>query len=180
MNSVGGEMLSRITSEHFSQIHIDVARNATDDFNLFHDSARWSGIFQNPFHGPIVLGFQVESLIEHKIYQHRQTNNENNFITANKLNFSNYQFSFANAIKPGQTVSVDVKKTQISADSKNPSLSNRVSVKTDNTLALIGFKKETQFPLFLTESDFSEMDETLKTYSDRSFIKTRVGKKEEI
>ena len=28
-------------TELFNQLHIDVARNATDDFNLFHDSKKW-------------------------------------------------------------------------------------------------------------------------------------------
>ncbi len=44
-------------SDQFSQIHIDVACNATDDFNLIHDSQRWSRIVNNPFQGPIILGF---------------------------------------------------------------------------------------------------------------------------
>ena len=163
-------MVSQVTQEQFSQIHIDIARNATDDFNLFHDSQKWARILQNPFHGPIVLGFQIESLIENKIHQYRLENNENNFIIKNKLNFSNYQFSFANAIKPGQNITIDVKETKISTDSNNPSLSNRVSVKSDNKLALIGFKKETRLPLFLSEPNFNEIGDVLKTYSDRSFI----------
>ncbi len=173
-------MVSQTNHEQFSQIHIDVARNATDDFNLFHDSHKWSRILQNPFKGPIVLGFQIESLIENKIYHHRQINNENNFIIKNNLNFSNYQFSFANAIKPGQGICVDVKQTTIaqSTDITPPSLSNRVSVKAGDKLALIGFKKETQLPLFLPEPDFNRNFEALKTYADRSFIKANIlGKK---
>ncbi|WP_198265144.1 hypothetical protein [sulfur-oxidizing endosymbiont of Gigantopelta aegis] len=128
--------------EVFSQIHIDIARNATDDFNLFHDSHRWSNIYQNPFHGPIVLGFQLESLIENKLFQHRQNNNENTIITKNNLNFSNYQFSFANAIRPEQKIAIEIKKTQVSVDKESPYISNRVCVKADNKLALIGFKKK--------------------------------------
>ena len=31
-------------TELFNQLHIDVARNATDDFNLFHDSKKWQYI----------------------------------------------------------------------------------------------------------------------------------------
>ena len=54
-------------TERFNQLHIDVARNATDDFNLFHDSKKWQYIKNNPFNGTIVLGFQLESLIEHKV-----------------------------------------------------------------------------------------------------------------
>jgi hypothetical protein len=157
-------------SEVFNQIHIDIARNATDDFNLFHDSHRWSSIFQNPFHGPIVLGFQLESLIENKLFQHRQKNNENTIITKNNLNFSNYQFSFANAIRPEQNVVIEIKKTQFAIDKENPYVSNRVCVKADNKLALIGFKKETQQPLYLSEPDLSEIDKPLEAYADRSFI----------
>ena len=171
-------MSSQSANEQFSQIHIDVARNATDDFNLFHDSQRWARIFQNPFQGPIVLGFQTESLIENKIYHHRLLNDENDFIIKNELNFSNYQFSFANAIKPGQNVCVDVKKTQSSLDNF-PSLSNRVSVKADGKLALIGFKKETSVPLFLPDSNFKKMAVDLKMCPDRSFIETGVEKKGE-
>ena len=31
-------MINLSDTELFNQLHIDVARNATDDFNLFHDS----------------------------------------------------------------------------------------------------------------------------------------------
>ena len=51
----------------FEQIHIDAARNSSDDFNLFHDKNKWQRIRDNPFGGPIVLGFQLECLIEYRI-----------------------------------------------------------------------------------------------------------------
>ena len=50
----------------FDQIHIEVARNATDDFNLFHDKHKWLQITHNPFKGPIVLGYQLNTLIDIK------------------------------------------------------------------------------------------------------------------
>lgn len=156
--------------EQFHQIHIDVARNATDDFNLFHDSLQWSRIHRNPFHGPIVLGFQTESLIENKILQYRQFHHEDEFINKHQLNFSNYQFSFANAIKPGQTINIDIRKTQISSDRDNPSLSNRVSVKSDKKLSLMGFKKETRNPLFLPQTDLGGLPEKLQKQPDRSYL----------
>ena len=160
--------------EQFSQIHIDVARNATDDFNLFHDEQRWHKIAKNPFKGPIVLGFQIESLIEHKIHHHRQKNKEENFILEKKLNFSNYQFSFANAIKPNQAITVDIKKTLIT-DNENPAMSNRISVKADGKLCLIGFKKETQFPLFLNEANIPDIKDNLRIYPDHSFLRKKQG-----
>lgn len=168
-------MAPSTATEQFNQIHIDVARNATDDFNLFHDSQKWSRIFQNPFHGPIALGFQIESLIENKILQHRLVNHENGFIHKHHLNFSNYQFSFANAIKPDQNIAIDIRETQISEDHENPSLSNRVSVKSDKKLALIGFKKETLQPLFLPEADLSGIAQDLKNYPDRSFLQQQTS-----
>ncbi len=159
----------------FNQIHIDVARNATDDFNLFHDSQQWSRIYQNPFHGPIALGFQIESLIENKILQHRQTHKELELIQKQKLRFSNYQFNFANAIKPDQNISINIRNTQTSKDDVSPFLSNRVSVKADNQLALIGFKKETVQPLFLADSDFNSLAESLSKQPDRSILDIHIN-----
>ncbi len=154
----------------FNQIHIDVARNATDDFNLFHDSQQWSRIYQNPFHGPIALGFQIESLIENQILQHRQIHNELEFIQKQQLQFSNYQFNFANAIKPDQNISINIRNTQTSKDGETPFLSNRVSVKADKQLALIGFKKETTQPLFLPDTNSDSFPEQLSHYPDRDIL----------
>ena len=51
------------TAEYsFGQIHIDGARNSTDDFNPFHDPNRFDRILRNPYPLPIVLGFQLECL----------------------------------------------------------------------------------------------------------------------
>jgi len=164
-------------NDQFSQLHIDVVRNATDDFNLFHDSQRWSEIVNNPFQGAIVPGFQIESLIEHKIHQHRVAHDEADWMVQNNLNYSNYQFSFANAIKPGKKITIDIKTSQQS-NTDIPALSNRVSVKCDGKLALIGFKKETLRPLFLDEglSNIAGLQKVdLRQYSDRSFLEEAQG-----
>ncbi len=153
----------------FEQIHIDVARNATDDFNLFHDPHKWLRIKDNPFGGPIVLGFQLESLIEKKIADYRHQNNELALIAGNRLRFSNYQFTFANVVKPGQKVSVEIKQSQFKIIDDNAVLSNRISVKTDGKLALMGFKKESAKALFLAEADFSDLSR-LQDLDDRSYI----------
>ena len=55
----------------FEQIHIDIARNSTDDFNPFHDPLRWNNISGNPFGGPIALGFQLEFLCSDRIMRRR-------------------------------------------------------------------------------------------------------------
>ena len=152
----------------FSQLHIDVARNATDDFNLFHDSHHWHKIQQNPFHGPITLGFQLESLIEGKVAEFRSQADEQQVLQQHGLHFSNYQFSFANAIKAGQTVEIDIKDSQFK-EQPFPQLSNRIVVKSDGNLALLGYKKETTEPLFLPAADFSMLGD-LRQQADRSFI----------
>jgi len=149
----------------FQQLHIDVSRNATDDFNLFHDPHKWHEIRQNPFQGPIVLGFQLESLIEGQLAEHRKNNEDLKCIIEHNLSYSNYQFNFANAVKPGQQVNVEIRPAQF----KDNILSNRVIVKADGKLALTGFKKESAQPLFLPEQDFSAYPD-LKQHPDRSYI----------
>ncbi len=156
------------SSDIFHQIHIDVARNATDDFNLFHDRNRWLRINHNPFKGPIALGFQVESLIEHKVFLHRQSNNEHALIHDQNLHYSNYQFSFVNAVKPGQEVSIEIKTSQFNEDPETI-LSNRIAVKANGALALLGYKKESKFALFLTNPDIPQFG-ALNQHPDRSFI----------
>ncbi|MDD1621398.1 MAG: hypothetical protein LUQ11_07945 [Methylococcaceae bacterium] len=152
----------------FSQLHIDVARNSTDDFNLFHDSKKWPKINGNPFNGPISLGFQLESLVEGKIAEVRRRHDEEKIISEHGLNFSNYQFSFPNAVKPGQVIEVEIKESQFKSD-PSPTLSNRIAVKADGNLALYGHKKETTTPLFLANADFSRLAE-LKIQPDRCFL----------
>ncbi|OQW72728.1 MAG: hypothetical protein BVN35_13795 [Proteobacteria bacterium ST_bin11] len=155
-------------ADFFGQLHIDIARNSTDDFNLFHDSRKWQNIHGNPFNGPITLGFQLESLIEGKIADYRRQHGEEKLIAEQKLNFSNYQFSFANAIKPNQAIEVDIKESVFKQE-PSLSLSNRVIVKADGKLALTGYKRETAEPLFLGEPDLSRVGE-LKIQPDRCFL----------
>jgi len=155
-------------TELFDQLHIDVARNATDDFNLFHDSKKWQYIKNNPFNGTIVLGFQLESLIEHKVLLYRQIHKEQKLISDNKLRFSNYHFSFVNGVKPRQLVSIDIKESQLKKG-ENTTLSNRITVKADGLLALMGSKKESQVALFLPNLDLPKFDK-LRLHPDRSIL----------
>jgi len=69
----------------FRQIHIDAARNSTDDFNPFHEPRKCARILGNPYAGPIVLGFQLEQLVEHAIDLHRDAHGENAFIADHAL-----------------------------------------------------------------------------------------------
>lgn len=153
----------------FYPLHIDIARNSTDDFNLFHDKKKWHQIYKNPFKGPITLGFQLEELIEGAIREHRTNNNEDKIIHQHKLQYSNYQFSFANPVKPEQEVRVKINNSLFCDSKDNPTLSNRISVKSAGKLSVMGFKKESKYPLFLPEPDLPTFD-TLKYAADREFL----------
>jgi len=160
-----------VETPHFSfqQIHIDVARNATDDFNLFHDPHNWHKIRNNPFGGIIALGFQLESVIENRILHYRIHNDEQAVIARNKLNFSNYQFNFTSAVKPGDEIDIAIKRSHYKEVDNTTILGNRVSVTAGGKLALTGYKKESSSPLFLTDADFSHLG-NLKLLPDRSML----------
>jgi len=151
----------------FEQVHLDVSRNATDDFNLFHDKKKWQAIQKNPFKGPILLGFQLEALIEDQIKKHRT---QENTTQHPPLLFSNYKFNFAGAIKPNEPIEIHISKTRI--DNKNQTISNRVCIKKKGRLVISGQQKESTQPLYLTNKTFSLLED-LAHIPDRSFVLDR-------
>lgn len=152
----------------FEQIHIEVARNATDDFNPFHDKNRWSNVLDNPFDGPILLGFQLECLIEQQMRLYREQHREFELIEARSLRFSNYFFRFLSAVKAGQDVDVVIGDSSFK-EGDNPILGNRVSLHADGKAALTGRKRESRLPLTLPEADVSDLSD-LRKVEDRSFV----------
>jgi len=150
------------------QIHIEVARNASDDFNLFHDKHKWLQITHNPFKGPIALGYQLNTLIEDQMRLYRTAHHEDKIISENNLRFSNYQITFVNALKPSTPFNLDIKKTLIKTI-PSLTLGNRISVKAEGKTILLGFKKETQTPLFLEDAKFNKLP-NLNVIPDRSTI----------
>ena len=127
------------------QLHIDVVRNATDDFNPFHDPHRWHNIRANPFAGPIALGFQLAGLALDRISQYRRSAGEGELAAANGLHFSNYQFTFASAVTANSELEVQVRKTANRIGARGE-LSNRVTLKHDGKLALMGMRRDTREP----------------------------------
>lgn len=140
----------------FEQIHIEVARNASDDFNLFHDKHKWLLITHNPFKGPIVLGFQLNTLIEYQMRLYREAQHEDKVITENRLRFSNYQTTFINAVRPRTPIYLEIKKTLINTI-PNLTLTNRITIKSDGKTVLLGYKKETPSPLFLADTQLDNL-----------------------
>lgn len=152
----------------FEPIHIDAVRNATDDFNLFHDKQRWQEIAKNPFGGAIALGFQLECLIAHQMRKFRGEQDESERETSRQLRFINYQFTFADAVRCRQPFSVEIKKSRFQQTGARV-LQNRVLVKSDKRLALIGFVRETDEPLYLADADLPAGDALVKA-NDRAYL----------
>ena len=157
-----------ISSFTFEQIHIEIARNATDDFNLFHDKNKWQRIEKNPFEGPIALGFQLEALIERQIEIFREGQDDQDFIDQYGLRFSCYEFTFANAISPGSSSTLDIKSSRLKSGD-NATLSNRVCIKSNGHVALIGHKKQVQLPAYLAEPKLPDPGYIYQA-EDRSYV----------
>ncbi len=152
----------------FDQIHIEVARNASDDFNLFHDKHKWLQITHNPFKGPIVLGYQLNTLIEYQMRLYREAHHENQIIAENNLRFSNYQITFVNAVRPRIPVYLEIKKTLITTI-PDLTLGNRIAMKSDGKTVLLGFKKETRVPQFLADTVLDKLPD-LNEIPDRTIV----------
>jgi hypothetical protein len=152
----------------YQQIHIDVARNSTDDFNPFHDQNKWHTITGNTFGTPIALGFQIEALVEHLVTQYRQQTGENSLIEQHQLYFSNFQFSFADVVRPGESFNIEIKNSVNRID-KAGQLANRIAVRKKGGLVLLGFQRESRIPLCMPDADFSQLGE-LDLVKDRSWI----------
>jgi hypothetical protein len=153
----------------FEQLHIDVARNSTDDFNPFHDPRRWQHIRDNPFGSTIVLGFQTEFLVSDLVSRQRRLHGELEDPEELGLGFSNFEFRFAGVLKPGDRFDVDVRKT-VDKIASGGGLSNRVVVRKRNRdLVLIGTQSDTAEPRFLADTGLNLLPPT-EELGDRQMI----------
>lgn len=159
-----------MSQEHkaFDQIHIDIARNSTDDFNPFHDPLRWKSIAGNPFPGPIALGFQLEFLCSDRIMRHRAAEGLTNGPAAA---FRNFEFNFAGALREGEAFHIDVRNS-VDKTARGGALSNRVIMrKTDGSAVLIGTQSETSAPRVEGNDDADlEVLPPLQELPDRSLV----------
>lgn len=160
----GRSMYSISETVRLDQVHIDVARNSTDDFNPFHDPYRWANIRDNPFHSPIVLGFQLEFLVADLIHRHRAATGFGE--TPECLGHSNYDFGFVSALQAGEDFTVQVRSTL----DKAAGLSNRVILrKLDGSLVLTGTVSDTAEPRFALGAELDGLP-PLDTLPDRIMI----------
>ncbi|MCG5524436.1 hypothetical protein LRB11_05755 [Ectothiorhodospira haloalkaliphila] len=153
----------------YQQIHLDVARNATDDFNPFHDADKWHRIHQNPFGGPIVLGFQMECLAEYRVTRHRIMDTTDDDPPAA---FRNYQFTFAGVLRTDEPFRMEIKPTKRASTPDGGWMrSNRVVVRKADGLVLIGQIRDSERPLALPDIAPPEVPPVaLPEIPDRSVI----------
>jgi hypothetical protein len=130
----------------FDQLHVDVARNATDDFNPFHDPYRWHHIRGNPYGGPLVLGFQLAALADHRVELQRAREVESGPPAAN-ARYRNYQLHFAGALQPGETFSIAIRRTLYERGGAGTALNRFVLRKQSGQPLLVGTRADGPAPL---------------------------------
>jgi hypothetical protein len=160
-----GEKSMSVEYAEFSPLHIDIARFATDDFNLFHDAKKWRRLPANPFGGPIVLGFQTETWLAEAVARYRFKHDDPGLLKA--LRFSTYQIRFAAALKPNQRFSLTIKPSHWDPD--QAVLSNRLILRSESKIVLIGYHKLSQRPLVLPDFKLPELF-GLASVADRSEV----------
>lgn len=141
----------------FEQIHIDVARFSTDDFNPFHDPGKWQRIVGNPFAGPLVLGFQCEALIENLVMQLPNHAQNEAFAAEYGLVWTHYEFSFVSPLLPGEHFFAHV-RTGRRKQIPTPTIAHRILVRTASRPVMTGFIRRTAEPLnalTLTDATFT-------------------------
>jgi hypothetical protein len=144
-----GEQLNGL---RFDQLHIDVARNSTDDFNPFHDPKRWQAVRGNPFGSTIVLGFQTEFLLSDRIERRHRGMPAAPLRDPAALPFSNYDFRFVGALRPGELCDVELRKT-VDKTTDGGGLSTRGLLrKADGSPVLMGTQSESEKPRYLDSS----------------------------
>ncbi|WJG08461.1 hypothetical protein [Aliiglaciecola sp. LCG003] len=151
-----------------SQIHIEVARNSTDDFNLFHDKNRWNWIKHNPFNGPIALGFQLGCFIETQMEQTEIENHEQQQLHRDDFPFSAFELTFAGVVVAGDELHLDVKSGKHSQNQNGKLYSNRLLLKANDKAVILGFKRESEFNTVLLPAEIP-LDVDWGRRADRSF-----------
>lgn len=149
------------------QIHIDVARNSTDDFNPFHDPHRYAQIRGNPYARPIALGFQVECLCAYHVDRLRETTGEDALADALGLTSRGFHFGFAGAVLRDEPFDIEIKGTVHRRDP--PSLSNRVVVKSGGRAVLLGRVVDSRTPMLTPGADLVSLG-NLHAAADRAYV----------
>ncbi len=116
-------------ARRFSQLHVEVVRNATGDFNPFHDARRWLQVRRNPFGAPIVLGFQLEAMLVHAVARRWAQDG-----VADDLPYLSCRFTFVDAVRINELVLPEVKPTRVAREQ----VANRVLLRKEGRAVVTG------------------------------------------
>jgi hypothetical protein len=152
-----------------TQMHIEAARNSTDDFNLFHDKNRWQRIKSNPFQGPIALGFQLACFIENQIRCSGKSYQYDDLSIAQALPYSIYELTFAGVVKPGDTLSIAVRDGKSAEIDGHQCFSNRIALKANGKTVLLGYRRESKAAMLGHSFPIPDMS-VIRDCKDRTFV----------
>ena len=144
-----------------TQLHIDIARNATDDFNLFHDPKRWQQIPGNPYQGTIALGFQLGLFVETQIKQGASA--------IKPRRYSVYEFSFVNPAKEGDELNLTLKAARVSTTPMGEQESQRLILKASGKPSLMGFYRQSDY-LSVSSSLLKCNKDQISKMADRTLL----------
>ena len=144
-----------------TQLHIDIARNATDDFNLFHDPMRWQCISGNPFQGTIALGFQLGLYVETQINRNESA--------IDQRQYSVYEFTFVNPAKVGDELNLVLKRARVAQTEKGAQESQRLILKASGKTCLMGFYRQSDYQS-ITSSLLKYSNDQVSKMTDRTLL----------
>ncbi|PWV64865.1 hypothetical protein [Plasticicumulans acidivorans] len=150
----------------FQQIHVDAARNATDDFNPFHDPHKWMRLAGNPFPGPLVLGFQLETLIEALLHRLPGRDDDDAWAAQHRLRWTNYELTFAGALCPGEEFSAEVRAGS-RHEGTEPGIAHRVLIRKPGAPVLLGWVRRSAEALFVADLECDVFVPPLRAAPDR-------------
>jgi|GEM_PF-5923434 len=99
----------------FTQSDVDTVRSISDDANPIHDPEKWSKVQNNPFDGPIVLGFQLVELAARATSSpllHQAQCAKKSRPPSRRTVINRYRVTFLNAVKANETVDIKASATR--------------------------------------------------------------------
>jgi len=144
----------------FTQSDLDSVRSISDDGNPIHDPSVWCKVQNNPFDGPIVLGFQLVELAA------RATSdtflNESRYkASANSAPhsgvYSRYRVTFLNAVLPN--VNVEMKASPVRKIESEKTLRQRFVARSAGNIVLKGYRETVVGNSENTDYMFSGIDQ---------------------
>jgi len=126
----------------FTQSDVDSVRSISDDGNPIHDPSVWYKVQNNPFDGPIVLGYQLvelaaratsDSILNESQYRANASSTPHDGI------YSRYRVTFLNAVRPNENV--EMKASAIRKIESEEVVRQRFVARSAGTIVLKGYRE---------------------------------------